>query len=166
MKVDTGKVLADFEQDSSLVEPGHRIAEVELFENDPGVIGKSGDIISEILACFRAAEGSKRVFGGVVERIARGLAKDQIEVESAFFMCKIFFSDLLPGRFKNAFEPSQESKGEDDLSEVGVLKITPEIFGVLSDEVRKCQCSSIAVFRHAIPYGAPHCQDRKSTQIR
>lgn len=53
-------------------------------------------------------------------------------------MCQIIFSDFRPCWFKNAFEPSQECKWEDDFSEAGVPEISPEIIGVLPDEVRKC----------------------------
>ncbi len=151
MKIDAGKILADLEQDSGLVEPDYGVAEIELLENDSCVVGKLGDVILEILAGFRAPEGSERVFRGVVERIAGDLAKDQVEIESAFLVCQIIFSNLRPRGLKNAFEPSQKGEGKDDFSEVGVLEVTPEIFGVLPDEVRKGRRPSIPVFCHISP---------------
>lgn len=127
MEVDVGKIQADLEQDTRLVGADHGVAKVGLLENDPCVVRKLGDIVLKILACFHASEGSKRVFGGVVERRARNLTKNQIEVEPTFFICLIIFSDFRPYWFENAFEPSQGCQWADDFPEAGVFENSPEI---------------------------------------
>jgi len=40
VQVDGGEVLADLVEDPGLIHPGQRVREVELFEDDPGVVGE------------------------------------------------------------------------------------------------------------------------------
>ena len=64
------EILANLEEDTGLVETNDGVREVELLEDDAGVVREMGDVVLEVLAGLGAAQCGQRVFGGVVERVA------------------------------------------------------------------------------------------------
>ncbi|MPN14498.1 hypothetical protein SDC9_161825 [bioreactor metagenome] len=70
VQIDSGEILANLKEDTGLVEPKDGVREVELLEDDSGVVREVGDVVLKVLASFRAAQIAQGVFGGVVERVA------------------------------------------------------------------------------------------------
>lgn len=135
VKVDGGEVLTDLVEDHGLVHPGQRVREVELFEDEPRVVGEGGDVILEVLAGPGRAEAAQVVVRGVVERVAGLGPQDQTQVDPAVLHGLDGFAHLVPGRLQHAFQAAQQGEGQDDLAEIDVLEVPPKVVRVLPDEI-------------------------------
>lgn len=135
MQVDRGEVLTDLVEDPGLVHPGERVGEVELFKDDPRIVREGGDVVLEVLTGAGRAEAAQVVVRGVVERVACLRAQDDVQVYPAVLHRLDGFANLIPGRLQNAFQAAQEGEGQNDLAEIDVLEIPPEVVRVFPDEI-------------------------------
>ena len=136
MQVHAREVLADLVEQACLVEADNRIGEVELLEDDASVVRELRHVVLEVLASLCTTQRSQRVAGCVVERVARHLTEDQIQVDAAVPMRLVSGLDIFPRFLQYAFKTAQQRERQDDLTEVRVLEIPPQVLGVLPDEVR------------------------------
>lgn len=135
VQVDGGEVLSDLVEDPGLVHPGHRVREVELLEDDAGVVGEGSDVILEVLAGPGRAEAAQVVIRGVVERVAGLGPQDHAQINRAVLHRLDGFAHLIPGRFQHAFQAAQQGERQNYLAEIDVLEVPPEVVRVLPDEI-------------------------------
>jgi hypothetical protein len=91
-------------EDTGLVEPDDGVREIELLEDDAGVVREVGDVVLEVLAGLGATQIAKRVFGRVVERVAGGLTENQVKIDPGILEGGMAFADTFAGRLQYAFQ--------------------------------------------------------------
>ena len=148
MQVDPCEVVADTEEDSSLVQLGDHAGKLELLEDRPGVVGELGDIVLKVLAGLGGTEVVEGVLAHVVEGQARHLPEDAVQRQPGVFVFLVGSPNLFSAGLQDALQSSQQGEGEDDLAELCVSEVAPQVLGVLPDEVRQHRVFDLSV-RHS-----------------
>ena len=150
MEVDAREVVADPKEDPGLVQLGNGAGELELLEDRPRVVGELGDVVLKVLARLGGTEVVEGILARVVERQARQLPKDAVQCQSGILVLLVGGPHLHAAGFQDALQPPEQCEWEDDLAELRVPEVAPQVLGVLPDEVRQHRVFDLSV-SHSIP---------------
>ena len=137
LQVDGGEVLADLVENTLLVHLADRVDKIELLEDHAGIARELRDVVLKVLPGAARPKCFKAIARGIVERVAGGLTQDDIDIEPIFNSHLVHLGGFSPSGLKDAFQTAEKGKRQDDLAEIDVFEVAPEVICVLPNEVGK-----------------------------
>jgi hypothetical protein len=129
VKINRGEFLDDHEKKVLAVQAGDLFCKVKSFKNVPGVFGKVSEIGFKILPNVLGViqKSGKCETGDGIEFLAGDFQEKRGKVlDPGVFSALIFFENLVFCGFENAIQSAKNSKGQDDLSVVGLFVVPSE----------------------------------------
>ena len=136
MEVDLGELADHLIQQVCLGELFDLCVEAELFDDVAGALGEASDVGTEVCCDLVGVveQFGDRELAGVVELLARHLAKDRVDIVDATLHLRESVEHSVFGGFQHAVQAADHREGHDHLAVFRLLVVAPQKVGYRPDE--------------------------------